>query len=63
MPYQINIQIAEAQRKRWAAVKAKKGTTAKFVKRAKRKMSAAGRAAIVAAQKLRWSKIKAAKKA
>ena len=51
--------IAEAQRKRWAAVKT---TTAapKATKKPKRKLSAAGRAAIVAAVKKRWAAKKTA---
>jgi len=55
--------IAEAQRKRWAAVR-KDGAAApqSAPKKAKRKLSAAGRAAIVAALKKRWAAKKAAKK-
>src|ERR1051326_662183 len=45
--------IAEAQRRRWAALKGG-GVTPKATKRTKRKLSAAGRAAIVAALKKRW---------
>ena len=54
--------IASAQKRRWAAWKAKKAgkKPAKAAPRkAKRKMSAAGRARIVAAQKLRWAAWKA----
>jgi hypothetical protein len=51
--------IAEAQRKRWAAVKAQSATP-KVLKKTKRKLSAAGKAAIVAALKKRWAAKKAA---
>lgn len=55
-------RIAAAQKKRWAAWKAKKGKKAvKVAPKAKRKLSAEGRARIVAAQKARWAKVKAAK--
>ena len=54
-----------AQKKRWAAWKAKhKGSTKKgkkAVHKAKRKISPAGRARIVAAVKARWARQKAAK--
>ena len=46
--------IAEAQRKRWAAVKGQ-SIEPVAAKRPKRKLSAAGRAAIVAALKKRWA--------
>jgi hypothetical protein len=46
--------IAEAQRKRWAAVKSQPATP-KATKKPKRKLSAEGRAAIVAALKKRWA--------
>jgi hypothetical protein len=46
--------IAEAQRKRWAAVKGA-ADSEPAPKKAKRKLSAAGRAAIVAALKKRWA--------
>jgi hypothetical protein len=54
-------RIAEAQRKRWAALKAAKAEPAMPKKR---KLSAAGRAAIVKAVKARWatSQAKAGKK-
>ena len=53
--------IAEAQRKRWAALR--DGVAPQSApKKAKRKLSAAGRAAIVAALKKRWAAKKAAKK-
>src|SRR5262249_34818333 len=51
--------IAEAQRKRWAAVKGKSAAP-KTAKKPKRKLSAAGRAAIVAALKKRWAAKKSA---
>ena len=55
--------IAEAQRKRWAAIK-RESSAPKAVKKPKRKLSAAGRANIVAALKKRWAAKKAgAKKA
>jgi hypothetical protein len=50
--------IAEAQRNRWAAVKAQSATP-RAVRKTKRKLSAAGRAAIVAALKKRWAAKKA----
>jgi len=53
--------IAEAQRKRWAALK-DGAVPQNAPKKAKRKLSAAGRAAIVAALKKRWAAKKAAKK-
>ncbi|MGD0667331.1 MAG: hypothetical protein ABSB23_07210 [Bryobacteraceae bacterium] len=46
-------RIAEAQRKRWAAIK-KPQAAAKAAK-PKRKLSAAGRRAIIAAVKKRWA--------
>ena len=54
--------IAEAQRKRWAAVRKDGAAPQSTPKKAKRKLSAAGRAAIVAALKKRWAAKKAAKK-
>jgi hypothetical protein len=51
--------IAEAQRKRWAAVKAESAAP-RAAKKTKRKLSVAGRAAIVAALKKRWAAKKAA---
>jgi hypothetical protein len=53
--------IAEAQRKRWAAIKGTE-VSKRPAKRAKRKLSSAGRAAIVAALKKRWAAKKAAAK-
>ena len=49
-------RIAAAQRKRWAAIKAKAKPA-----RAKRKMSAAARKRIAAAQRKRWASVKAQK--
>ena len=46
--------IAEAQRKRWAALKGATPSESK-PKKAKRKLSPEGRAAIVAALKKRWA--------
>jgi hypothetical protein len=57
--------MAEAQRKRWAAVKGKTPTatpTSKAAPKPKRKLSAAGRAAIIAATKKMWAAKKAAAK-
>jgi hypothetical protein len=51
--------IAEAQRKRWAAVEGE-SVGPKAAGKPKRKLSAAGRAAIVAALKKRWATKKAA---
>ena len=51
--------IAEAQRKRWAALKSESALP-KAAKKAKRKLSAAGKAAIVAALKKRWAPKRAA---
>lgn len=52
-------RIAAAQKKRWAAWKAKqKGAV---VRKAKRRLSPEGRARIVAAAKARWAKVRAAK--
>jgi len=53
--------VAEAQRKRWAAIKGG-SVTPKAGKKPKRKLSAAGRAAIVAALKKRWAAKKAGAK-
>jgi len=52
--------IADAARKRWAAVKAAKAPAAPVVKR-KRNLSAAARKAMAAAAKKRWAAIKAGK--
>lgn len=52
--------IADAARKRWAAVKATKAPSAPVVER-KHKISAAARKAMAAAAKKRWAAIKAGK--
>jgi hypothetical protein len=52
--------MAEAQRKRWAAVKASPARATKTAPKPKRKLSAAGRAAIVAATKKMWAAKRAA---
>jgi hypothetical protein len=58
--------MAEAQRKRWAALKGasapKASATPKAVAKKKRKLSAAGRAAIIAATKKMWAAKRAAAK-
>jgi hypothetical protein len=60
--------MAEAQRKRWAAIKGKPEPqssatpTSKAAPKPKRKLSAAGRAAIIAATKKMWAAKKAAAK-
>jgi hypothetical protein len=54
--------MAAAQKKRWAAVKGETTAPAKKTSKPKRKLSAAGRAAIVAAMKKRWADKKTAKK-
>jgi hypothetical protein len=51
-------RMAEAQRQRWAKVKAKNAVATPK----KRMMSAAARMKIAAAQRLRWAKVKAGKK-
>src|SRR5262249_47279905 len=53
-------RIAEAQRKRWAALKGASEPTASQPPKRKRRLSAAGRAAIVAALKKRWAEKRAA---
>jgi hypothetical protein len=55
-------RISDAQRARWAKVKAQsdKGNVATMPK--KRTMSAAARRKIAAAQRTRWAKVRAAKK-
>ena len=58
--------IAEAQKKRWAQWRKKKGTgeaPAAAGKKPKRRLSAAGRKAIVEAAKKRWAAVHAAKQA
>ena len=54
-------RIAEAQRKRWAAVKTHSGPAAKTTTNKKPRLSAAGRAAIIAAAKKRWAAVRATK--
>lgn len=54
-------RIAEAQRKRWAALrKASQPSARKVAPKPKRKLSAAGRKAIIAATKKRWALKRAA---
>jgi hypothetical protein len=53
-------RIAEAQRKRWAAVKGVSEPATSQPRKRKRGLSAAGRAAIVAATKKRWALKRAA---
>jgi hypothetical protein len=56
-------RIAEAQRKRWAKLRAKNGQTKSVAAAPKRRtMSAAARRKIAAAQRLRWAKVKASQK-
>jgi len=52
-------RIAEAQRKRWAALKGASEPAAPQPPKRKRRLSAAGRAAIVAALKKRWAEKRA----
>jgi hypothetical protein len=57
--------MALAQKQRWAKIKGESEKPAPALApapKAKRKLSAAGRAAIVAATKKRWAAVKAAKK-
>ena len=53
-------RIAEAQRKRWAALKGASGPAMTQPPKRRRRLSAAGRAAIVAALKKRWAEKRAA---
>jgi len=57
-------RVAEAQRKRWAAIKKQSGATPEGAKagaqKPKRKLSAAGRKRIVEATKRRWELVRAA---
>jgi hypothetical protein len=53
-------RIAEAQRARWARVKAGKGVPKRSSKPASRVMSIAARRKIAAAQRARWAKLKKA---
>ena len=58
-------RIAAAQKKRWAEVRHKAGTTTKpspAPATKKRKLSAAGRKAIIEATKKRWAAVRAAAK-
>jgi len=55
----VRNRMGEAQRKRWAATKGDAETASKVTTMPKRKLSAAGRAAIVAALKKRWAAKKA----
>ena len=48
--------MGEAQHKRWATAKGDAGAASKAAAKPKRKLSAAGRAAIVSALKARWAK-------
>jgi hypothetical protein len=55
-------RIGDAQRKRWAASKGESASASKSTTKPKRELSAAGRAAIVAALKKRGAAKKAAAK-
>jgi hypothetical protein len=60
-------RIADAQKKRWAAVRKESGSTAPAAKseaapKAKRRLSAAGRKRIIEATKKRWALVRAAAK-
>lgn len=55
-------RIAQAQRQRWAKLKAKNGMPTVTATPKKRTMSAAARKKIAAAQRLRWARLKAGKK-
>lgn len=56
-------RIAEAQRKRWANVRAKSGQAKSLAGGPKRRtMSSSARKKIAAAQRLRWAKLRAGKK-
>ena len=50
--------MAAAQQARWAKIKGPGATDFKPAKRGKRRISAAGRAAMSAAGKARWAKVK-----
>jgi hypothetical protein len=60
---EVRARMAAAQRKRWAALKSTKGAPAKTVVKKKRRLSAAGRKAIIEATKKRWAEYKAKKEA
>ena len=54
--------MAAAQRARWAGIKGTRGRVGRPPgKKGKRRLSAAGRAAIIAGTKARWAKLKGAK--
>jgi hypothetical protein len=57
-------RVAEAQRKRWAAIRKQSGATPEPAKheaqKPKRKLSAAGRKRIIEATKKRWASVRAA---
>ena len=55
-------RIRDAQRKRWAESKKESAPSSPLAPRPKRRLSAAGRAAIVAALKKRWAAKRAAAK-
>jgi hypothetical protein len=56
-------RIADAQRKRWAKLKATSGQTNGVIALPKKRtMSASGRKRIAAAQRARWAKVKAAQR-
>src|SRR5258708_3520708 len=59
---EIRARMAEAQRKRWAAVKGKQTKSPKTAPK-KRRLSAAGRKRIVEATKKRWAEYNAKKAA
>lgn len=48
-------RIAEAQRKRWAAIRGESGTAPMKQQKPKRKLSAAGRKRIIEANRKRWA--------
>jgi hypothetical protein len=56
-------RIGEATRRRWEAFWAAKAETKKVAAKPKRKLSKAGRAAIIAATKKRWAAVHKAQRA
>jgi|SRR5215469_12824980 len=54
-------RIAEAQKKRWAAIREKSGSSTASTRPARRKLSAAGRKRIIEANRKRWAALKAGK--
>jgi hypothetical protein len=50
--------MAATQQARWAKIKGAEATAAHPAKRGKRRLSAAGRAAIIAATKAKWAGVK-----